>query len=149
MSWKDEQFASERVRLAQLTNKLGSSRGKLQSPRDHLGCLPVYSYRYTIGSLSWLVCKVGFDQNLQIFLGGFKVFLIFTPNLTWGNDPIWRSHFFQMGWFNHQLEMNMKGLLKPMMLFLRPFCLCKGSYFLGVWHMIQAYRSQPIFRMDN
>ena len=23
---------------------------------------------------------------------------------TWGNDPIWLLHIFQMGWFNHQLE---------------------------------------------
>ena len=23
---------------------------------------------------------------------------------TQGNDPIWRAYFFQMGWFNHQLE---------------------------------------------
>ena len=32
--------------------------------------------------------------------GGFKNF-IFTP--TWGNDPIWLVHIFQMGCFNHQL----------------------------------------------
>ena len=31
----------------------------------------------------------------------FQIFLIFTR--TWGNGPIWLSHIFQMGWFNHQL----------------------------------------------
>ena len=33
--------------------------------------------------------------------GGSKLFVFFTP--TWGDDPIWRLHIFQMGWFNHQL----------------------------------------------
>ena len=33
--------------------------------------------------------------------GGFKHFL-FLP-LTWGDDPIWLTNMFQMGWFNHQL----------------------------------------------
>ena len=32
----------------------------------------------------------------------FQIVFIFTP--TWGNDPIWLAHIFQMGWFNHQLE---------------------------------------------
>ena len=118
---QDEQFASERVRLAQLTNKLGSSRGKLQSPCDHLGCLPVYSHSYSVGSLSWLVCWVGFDQNLQIFSRWLQRFFWFSPR-TWLGEMIqFEDHIFQGGWFNHQLEMNMKGLLKPMMLFLRPY----------------------------
>ena len=30
-----------------------------------------------------------------------QVFFIFTP--IWGNDPIWRPHIFQRGWFNHRL----------------------------------------------
>ena len=33
-----------------------------------------------------------------------QTFCIFHP-IPWGNDPIWRSHMFQMGWFNHQLAM--------------------------------------------
>ena len=32
----------------------------------------------------------------------FQFFLYFYPE-PWGNDPIWRSCIFQMGWFNHQL----------------------------------------------
>ncbi len=32
----------------------------------------------------------------------FQIFLVFNP--TWWNDPIWLAHIFQMGWFNHQLE---------------------------------------------
>ena len=31
-----------------------------------------------------------------------KYFCECSPLITWGNDPIWRSHIFQMGWFNHQ-----------------------------------------------
>ena len=35
----------------------------------------------------------------------FQMFLEFSPLNNWGNDPIWRLHIFQMGWFNHQLVM--------------------------------------------
>ena len=35
---------------------------------------------------------------------------MFTPNLR-GNDPIWRLHIFQIGWFNHQPAMMLKILL--------------------------------------
>ena len=31
----------------------------------------------------------------------FEEFFIFTPS--WGDDPIWLSNIFQIGWFNHQL----------------------------------------------
>ena len=33
-----------------------------------------------------------------------KYFLEFLFPHFWGNDPIWRIHMFQMGWFNHQLD---------------------------------------------
>ena len=31
-------------------------------------------------------------------------FIFCNVHPTWGNDPIWRLHIFQLGWFNHQLE---------------------------------------------
>ena len=40
---------------------------------------------------------------LKILVGGFKHSLFST--LIWGNDPIWRYNTFQMGCWNHQLEM--------------------------------------------
>ena len=33
----------------------------------------------------------------------FETFFIFTP-IPGKNDPIWLAHIFQMGWFNHQLD---------------------------------------------
>ena len=39
----------------------------------------------------------------------FQIFFLFTP--TWGNDPIWLAHIFQMGWFNHQLGIIIKEQL--------------------------------------
>ena len=32
-----------------------------------------------------------------------EIFFMFTPE-AWGRFPIWLSHIFQMGWFNHQPE---------------------------------------------
>ena len=40
---------------------------------------------------------------LKNLVGGFKHSLFST--LIWGNDPIWRYNTFQMGCWNHQLEM--------------------------------------------
>ena len=40
---------------------------------------------------------------------------LFSPR-SLGNDPIWRLHIFQMGWFNHQLEHH-----------LQVFCCCPSS----------------------
>ena len=65
-------------------------------------CIAIVIDVYSIGSLSWLVGWVGFDQNLQIFSRwGFQYVLcssLFREN---------RSNFtfsFQMGWcWNHQL----------------------------------------------
>ena len=44
----------------------------------------------------------------------FQIFFIFNP-FFWGNDPIWRLHIFQMGWFNHQLgnPLNILSILAP------------------------------------
>ena len=39
---------------------------------------------------------------MYVILGGGFIFFIFTP--TWGNDSQFDEHIFQMGWFNHQLE---------------------------------------------
>ena len=37
-------------------------------------------------------------------IGGFKdIFYFSALPTTWGNNPIWRLHIFQMGWFKHQL----------------------------------------------
>ena len=36
-----------------------------------------------------------------------KYFWNFHPE-NGGNDPIWRLHIFQMGWFNHQLELQLQ-----------------------------------------
>ena len=49
------------------------------------------------------VGKYSIHGELELGGGNSNIFGIFTP-YPWGNDPIGRSHIFQMGWFNHQLE---------------------------------------------
>ena len=48
----------------------------------------------------------------------FQRFFIFTPN--WGNDPIWRLHIFQRGWFNHQLDKHLLLFVQMWKLFHLP-----------------------------
>ena len=58
----------------------------------------------TLSTISWpKIRSKSFFRTSKWLGGGFvQDFLEFSP-LIWGNDPIWRSHIFQMGWFNHQL----------------------------------------------
>ena len=42
-------------------------------------------------------------EKIKTIAGGFKHFLIFTPN-PGEDEPIFVEHIFQMGWFNHQPE---------------------------------------------
>ena len=45
----------------------------------------------------------GHLDYLQIlYLGGGNSNIFYFHPDPWGNDPIWRAHIFQMGWFNHQ-----------------------------------------------
>ena len=41
--------------------------------------------------------RLGLEEQYYKNLGGFKYFL-FSPR-TWGDDPIWLAHIFQMGWW--------------------------------------------------
>ena len=40
-----------------------------------------------------------------------NIFGIFTPIFLGKWNPIWRLHSFQLGWFNHQLAMNLSWLV--------------------------------------
>ena len=67
---------------------------------------------WALRSKPWLFLRYLRDQlywyypvYIEIILklgGGFQYFLF--SNEPWGNDPIGRTYFFKMGWFNHQLE---------------------------------------------
>ena len=49
---------------------------------------------------------------------------VFTPTGTWGNDPIW-LFFFQMDWFNHQLDL---ASVYGMFLFVLTININRSSY---------------------
>ena len=54
---------------------------------------------------------------------------------TWGDDPIWLAHIFQMGWFNHQLGMysplKINGCFKWISIFGEIFCLIFRGKLVG------------------
>ncbi len=51
-------------------------------------------------NLPWTMRFQGWIMRLlEQLTRWFQTFFIFTP--TWGNDPIWLAHIFQMAWFNH------------------------------------------------
>ena len=67
---------------------------------------------YTIRHRCYQWCG-GCQGNMPLLGGGSSIIFLnislnFHPANTWRNDPIWRSHIFQLGW-NHQL---VKNLLK-------------------------------------
>ena len=56
--------------------------------RDHIGIVHI------LPNFNWVVAT--------------QICFIFTPK-NWGNDPIWRLHIFQRGWFNHQLDNHLEN----------------------------------------
>ena len=64
----------------------------LPSPKTSLATATAKAQLFSDGKFSnaWFTCHLW----LKGWLGGGK----------WGDDPIWRSHIFQMGWFNHHLD---------------------------------------------
>ena len=56
------------------------------------------------GGSFWVVATQIFFIYAAGWCGiGEEIFFHVHPD-PWGNDPIWRPHIFQVGWFNHQLE---------------------------------------------
>ena len=47
-------------------------------------------------------CHISFRMGYIHDRWWFQIFYRFTPKIG-GNDPIWRPHMFEMGWFNHQM----------------------------------------------
>ena len=65
----------------------------------------IYGFKLSMGwgfTKSLLPGKTGGVLPKHLEGWWFRICFIFTP--TWGNDPIWLI-FFQMGWFNHQLDL--------------------------------------------
>ena len=63
-----------------------------------------------------------------------QIFCMFSPMN--GKDPIWLAHIFQMGWFNHQLDMFLSEMsLKTLDLFKNPswFCSSFCAHFAKIW----------------
>ena len=73
--------------------------------------LPGYIYIYYIYTELYRT----FFETLRFFLGGGNSKIYYFHPEPWGNDPIWRLHIFQMGWFNHQpvLLLNFQAFSSP------------------------------------
>ena len=132
-------------------------------PRWFAGCPPLNGWYWTNKNMvnnsfwnvghSWLptscAWKVGKDfppckrnSNKPLNDGSrwwqLKDFLgLFTP-IFWEDDPIWRSHIFQMGWFNHQ------GVVVGRQPFL--FLLENGISFVNIFvEMLHHLTITPVF----
>ena len=80
----------------------------------------------------------------------FHIYFYFHPD-PWKNDPIWRLHMFQMGWFNHQLvtrwwhDAHDAGMMVPV-LAIRVCTIWRSSSCAPPWHRLRSLGDYAVGR---